>query len=157
MPVRTDSAAWASARAVGAWVDAWRTVLRGLNVGGKPHATAWRPSAWLIDTPLRAKPFVSVSTDLSDDGGPRYTPRVPGARLSCMNARVDHLLHEALELPDDERCALVVALLDSIEGSADPSISQAWRDEVRNRRKALREGAIQATPWADAKARLSAM
>ena len=74
-----------------------------------------------------------------------------------MNARVDHLLHEALELPDDERSALVVALLDSLEGSADPSISEAWRDEVRNRRKALREGTIQTTPWADAKARLSAL
>jgi putative addiction module component (TIGR02574 family) len=74
-----------------------------------------------------------------------------------MNARVDHLLHEALELPDDERSALVVALLDSLEGSADPSISEAWRDEVRNRRKALREGTIQSTPWPEAKARLSAL
>jgi hypothetical protein len=50
-----------------------------------------------------------------------------------MNARVDHLLHEALELPDDERSALVAALLDSLEGSADPSISEAWREEVRKR------------------------
>lgn len=100
---------------------------------------------------------MSVSTDLLDDGEPRYTTSLLGARLSCMNARVDHLLHEALELPDDERSALVVALLDSLEGSADPSISEAWRDEVRNRRKALREGSIQATPWADVKARLSAL
>jgi putative addiction module component (TIGR02574 family) len=74
-----------------------------------------------------------------------------------MNARVDHLLHEALELPDDERSALVVALLDSLEGSADPSISEAWRDEVRNRRKALRDGTIQTTSWAEAKARLSGL
>jgi putative addiction module component (TIGR02574 family) len=74
-----------------------------------------------------------------------------------MNARVDHLLHEALELPDEERSALVAALLDSIEGSADPTISEAWRDEVRTRRKALRDGSIQAIPWADAKGRLSAL
>jgi len=71
-----------------------------------------------------------------------------------MNARVDHLLHEALELPDAERSALVAALLDSLEGSADPSISEAWRDEVRQRRNALRDGFIQTTPWAEAKARL---
>lgn len=38
---------------------------------------------------------------------------------------------------DDERSALVVALLDSLEGSADPSLSEAWRDEVRDRGKAL--------------------
>jgi putative addiction module component (TIGR02574 family) len=68
-----------------------------------------------------------------------------------MNARVDHLLHEALELPDDERFALVAALLDSLEGSADPSISEAWREELRTRRKALRDGSIQTTPSTSAK------
>jgi putative addiction module component (TIGR02574 family) len=90
-------------------------------------------------------------------GWPRCTTSLPGARLSCMNARVDHLLHEALELPDEERSALVVALLDSLEGSADPSISEAWREEVRTRRNALRDGSIQTTSWAEAKARLSAL
>ncbi|MBL0392770.1 addiction module protein [Ramlibacter monticola] len=74
-----------------------------------------------------------------------------------MNARVDHLLHEALALPDEERSALVVALLDSLEGSADPSISEAWREEVRKRRAALRDGSVQPVAWADAKARLSAL
>jgi putative addiction module component (TIGR02574 family) len=74
-----------------------------------------------------------------------------------MNARLDHLLHEAQKLNDDERAALVVMLLDGLEGSADPSISQAWREEVRQRRDALRHGVIQTTPWADAKARLSAL
>lgn len=74
-----------------------------------------------------------------------------------MNARVDHLLHEALELTDEERSALVAALLDSLEGSADPSISEAWREEVRKRRAALRAGTVHPIPWADAKARLSAL
>ena len=74
-----------------------------------------------------------------------------------MNARVDHLLHEALELPDNERSALVAALLDSLEGSSDPSISEAWREEVRKRRQALRDGSVRAVPWAESKARLSGM
>jgi putative addiction module component (TIGR02574 family) len=74
-----------------------------------------------------------------------------------MNARVDHLLHEALELPDNERSALVAALLDSLEGSSDPSISEAWREEVRKRRQALRDGSVQAVPWDDSKARLNAL
>ena len=74
-----------------------------------------------------------------------------------MNAHVDHLLHEALELPDDERSALAVALLDSLEGSSDPSISEAWREEVRGRRAALRSGSNQAIPWAEVKARVSAL
>lgn len=106
----------------------------------------------------RAAPRRNVSewTDLLD-GVAGYTPQQAGARLCCMNARVDHLLHEALELPDDQRSALVVALLDSLEGSADPSISEAWREEVRSRRKALRDGAIQAVSWSEAKARLSSL
>jgi len=74
-----------------------------------------------------------------------------------MNARVDHLLDEALTLPADERSALVVALLDSLEGSDDASISDAWRLEIVRRRTALRDGSIAPVPWADARARLSSL
>lgn len=74
-----------------------------------------------------------------------------------MNARVDHLLGEALGLPSEERSALVVALLDSLEGSEDASISEAWRDEVRRRRQELKEGTVRPVSWADAKARLSSL
>ena len=71
-----------------------------------------------------------------------------------MNARVGHLLIEALGLPTEERSALVVALIDSLEGSEDASISNAWRDEVRRRRSELAAGLVEPTPWAEAKARL---
>ena len=74
-----------------------------------------------------------------------------------MNARVDHILDEALGLPTDERSAVVVALLDSLEGSDDSTISEAWRHELTARRAALRSGAVKAGPWAEAKARLSAL
>ena len=73
-----------------------------------------------------------------------------------MNARVKHLLQQALGLTDEERSALVMALIDSLQGSSDPSISEAWRDEVRARREAVRNGAVQPVPWAEAKARLDA-
>ena len=59
-----------------------------------------------------------------------------------MNARVDHILDEALGLPTDERSALVVALVDSLEGGDEASISQAWRQELRTRRAALRAGVV---------------
>ncbi|MBL8527644.1 MAG: addiction module protein [Burkholderiales bacterium] len=74
-----------------------------------------------------------------------------------MNARVDQLLADALDLPEDERSALVVALLDSLEGSTDAAISEAWRKELRLRKQALREGTLKAVPWAEARARLSAL
>jgi len=74
-----------------------------------------------------------------------------------MNARVDQLLADALGLPADQRSALVVALIDSIEGSADASVSEAWRTEIRQRRDALAAGAVKAVPWFEAKARLGAL
>ena len=74
-----------------------------------------------------------------------------------MNARVDHLLDEALGLPTDERSALVVALLDSLESADDATVSEAWRAEVKRRRAQLRAGQVRAVPWADAKARLSSL
>ncbi|MBS0499847.1 MAG: addiction module protein [Burkholderiaceae bacterium] len=79
------------------------------------------------------------------------------ARLHRVNARVDHILDEALELPPDERSALTVALLDSLEGSDDASITQAWRQEVRARQAALRAGEVKPVSWMEAKARLSAL
>jgi putative addiction module component (TIGR02574 family) len=70
-----------------------------------------------------------------------------------MNARVDHILDEALALPDDERSAVAAALLDSLE-SADPAtVSDAWRAEIKRRRDELRAGNVQAIPWAEVKQR----
>ena len=74
-----------------------------------------------------------------------------------MNAHVGHILDEALGLPADERSALTVALLDSLEGSDDSSISEAWRHEIKVRQAALRAGTVKAVSWAEAKARLTAL
>ena len=79
------------------------------------------------------------------------------ARLRCMNTSVDHILDEALGLPADERSALTVALLDSLEGSDDSSITEAWRQEIKARQAALRAGTVKAVSWAEAKARLNAL
>ena len=74
-----------------------------------------------------------------------------------MNARVDHLLIEALALEPDERSVLVVALIDSLEGDSDPSIADSWRREAQKRWDDLRSGRTKAIPWAEAKARLSVL
>ena len=74
-----------------------------------------------------------------------------------MNARVDQLLDKVLELPTEERSALAVALLDSLESSADASIGEAWRAELLARRDQLRAGTLKPVPWAEAKARLNSL
>ena len=77
------------------------------------------------------------------------------ARLLVMNARVDHLLDEALALEPNERSALVVALLDSLDGEDEAVVTKAWVDEIRRRKDELRSGAANAVPWAEARARLA--
>ena len=72
-----------------------------------------------------------------------------------MNARVDHLIDEALALPPEERSAVALALLDSLGGEDEAAVSAAWADEVRRRRQELRSGSVRAVPWDEAKVRLS--
>jgi putative addiction module component (TIGR02574 family) len=72
-----------------------------------------------------------------------------------MNTQVDQLLDEALQLPVADRSALVAVLLDSLDGSDDASIPDAWRTEIARRRAGLRDGSISPVPWAEARARLA--
>ncbi len=74
-----------------------------------------------------------------------------------MNAHLDHLIDEALALAPDERSAVVLALLDSLEGEDEASVARAWADEIRQRKADLRSGATKAVPWSEARARLSVL
>jgi putative addiction module component (TIGR02574 family) len=74
-----------------------------------------------------------------------------------MNARVHNVLDEALALDAEERSALVIALIESLEASADLTISDAWREEINRRRAALRAGTTKPVPWSDAKPRLNSL
>ena len=79
------------------------------------------------------------------------------ARLAYMNARVDHLLEDALRLSADERSAVAAALIDSLESSDEAAVSSAWRAELLKRRGDLRSGRTTAQPWADVRTRLGAL
>ena len=78
-------------------------------------------------------------------------------KLRRMNARVDHLLDEALALEPDERSALAVALLDSVDGEDEAAVAKAWGDEIRRRKGELRSDEAVAVPWAQVRARLTAL
>lgn len=80
-----------------------------------------------------------------------------GARLNPMNAHVDHLLDEVLGLPAEERSALAVALLDSLETADEATVSELWRAEVNRRRAELRAGRVRAVPWAEVRQRLNSL
>ncbi|MBA3772011.1 MAG: addiction module protein [Ramlibacter sp.] len=79
------------------------------------------------------------------------------AKLPAMNARVVHLLDEVLGLPVEERSALAVALLDSLETADEATISEQWRAEVNRRRAELRAGRVLPAPWAEVRQRLGSL
>lgn len=72
-----------------------------------------------------------------------------------MNARVGLVLEDVLRLSAEERSAVVVALIDSLETSDDKSVAQAWRTELLRRRRELRAGEVQPAPWSEVRARTS--
>lgn len=74
-----------------------------------------------------------------------------------MSARIDHLLHEVLELAPEERSAVAAALVDSLEGTDTTAVPEAWRRELLIRRDAYRAGEVRASSWAEARARMSAL
>ena len=74
-----------------------------------------------------------------------------------MNARVDHVLDEVLALPADERSAVAVALLESLEDADSNAVSDAWRAEIKRRREELRAGNARATPWTEVKQRFRSL
>jgi putative addiction module component (TIGR02574 family) len=79
------------------------------------------------------------------------------ARLTPMNAHVDHLLEDVLRLPAEERSAVAAALIDSLESAEEPAVAEAWRTELLNRREDLRAGRVTGHPWLEVRARLGAL
>lgn len=70
-----------------------------------------------------------------------------------MNARMESLLNEALELESEARAELAERLLSSLEPE-DADVAQAWRVEIRKRIADLDSGAVQPVSAQDARQRI---
>ncbi len=59
-----------------------------------------------------------------------------------MNARVDHLLLEALALAPEERSIVALSLLDSLQGdgASEDDVTASWVVEAKRRRQDLLNG-----------------
>ena len=64
-----------------------------------------------------------------------------------MGDRMDKILRQALNLPEDQRAEMAGALLESIEPTAEADVEQAWREEVARRIAALDAGEAETVPW----------
>jgi len=74
-----------------------------------------------------------------------------------MNVRIDQLLGEILSLPLDERTEVAVALLDSLESEDAGTVSDVWRDEIRQRKEDIRAGRVKLASWDEVRARILAL
>lgn len=72
-----------------------------------------------------------------------------------MPRQAAQLLHEALELPAEERAALADSLLESLDETSDAGAEQAWREEIERRIVSIDEGTAKLVPWDDVYARLN--
>lgn len=68
-----------------------------------------------------------------------------------MGSTARDLIQRALDLPEEERLALASALIDSVEGPADPEWERAWHEELLRRKAG---GAEDARPWSEVRARV---
>jgi len=73
----------------------------------------------------------------------------------AMPREAAQLLHEALELPAEERAALADSLLESLDTEVDAGAELAWRDENERRIVSIDEGSAKLVPWDDVYARLN--
>ena len=67
---------------------------------------------------------------------------------------VDDLYEDVRSLDDESRAELLRRILADAYGPPEEGVEEAWRDEVRDRVRAIREGKTKLRPWADVKADL---
>ncbi|OLE87106.1 MAG: hypothetical protein AUG07_01500 [Acidobacteria bacterium 13_1_20CM_2_60_10] len=72
-----------------------------------------------------------------------------------MTQQAQDLLRGALSLSEEERAYLASSLMDSLDGSADPSAEAAWNEEIARRITDLDSGRVKTVPWEEVRHRIS--
>lgn len=72
-----------------------------------------------------------------------------------MSSEARKIFDDAQKLPNDQKAALVLQLLDTL-GPDDPGVEDAWKEEIRKRLADLRSGVVQTVPWEEARKRIFA-
>jgi len=62
-----------------------------------------------------------------------------------------------MALDPQERSALALALLDSLDGANEAAVADAWTKEVRVRLQRLRDGTDKAIPWSQVRDEIDAL
>lgn len=71
-----------------------------------------------------------------------------------MATELTQLFREALELTDNDRATLAGLLIESLEGTPDPDVEEAWAKEAARRWREIESGEVKTIPWEEVKAKL---
>ena len=105
----------------------------------------FEPSGWfLAETPLDKLP-----APFRERNPICYTGR-------AMSDPAEKLLDEAMKLPESERRALALRLLDTVGDETPEEVERAWIEEAQRRLDDHRAGRAQPIPWEEARKRIFA-
>jgi putative addiction module component (TIGR02574 family) len=70
-----------------------------------------------------------------------------------MSSNVEHVLSDALALPNGDRVELVEAILASLRPDDRPPFDESWREVILRRSEELQSGKVSGVPWSEVKKR----
>ncbi|MGH7859444.1 MAG: addiction module protein [Candidatus Binatia bacterium] len=76
-----------------------------------------------------------------------YTPET-------MSPKATEVLEQALALDEADRATVAGALIESLEGPADPDAEAAWSAVIKRRVEELESGSVETVPWSRVRERL---
>jgi putative addiction module component (TIGR02574 family) len=67
----------------------------------------------------------------------------------------ENVIHEALRLTEAERLEVAEALIESLDGPADPDAEQTWDAEIKRRVEKVDAGGANFIAWPEARRRIA--
>jgi putative addiction module component (TIGR02574 family) len=64
-----------------------------------------------------------------------------------MNAAVERIIDQALQLPPQDRAAIAECLISSLDTETDFEVEVAWQREIQRRIDAVDKGEVSCIPW----------
>lgn len=71
-----------------------------------------------------------------------------------MGETTEQLLKKVLSLGEKDRALLAGALIESLYGTADSGVEDAWESEIQKRVSELDARAVETVPWSEVRERL---
>ena len=86
--------------------------------------------------------------------GTSYSPAHAGYTRRAMSPKANEILEQALALDEADRATVAGALIESLEGPADPGAEETWSEVIKRRVEEIESGSVETVPWSEVRERL---